>query len=172
MGKIKSVILIILCAALIVAMPVSAYADFDKNNQSAETYSKGRIVSWPIVVERVDIPLNEALTDATFSISNSRMSKSISTQSTDSTTWLVDGRVQYSGENNWNCQAVGWSGEYAGETLLETYHYTRTYFGSSGEKYGDSGRWWGKGLVFAYGSVIQTGTVTYKIHKVYYGTEV
>lgn len=55
-----------------------------------------------------------------------------------------------------------------GSKELNTKHYTRTYFGLTMR--GDSGRWWGTGLVKAYGEQCDSEVANYYKHYVKYGT--
>ncbi|MDO5001948.1 MAG: hypothetical protein Q4E20_06830 [Eubacteriales bacterium] len=164
----KKFICIIVCVLLLTAsIPMSAYADASANSED----NRVNIVYFPLAVERVDVPLSEAMLDPTFSMEASQINKVVSKNATRDAEWKVSGWVEHSGTDNFYSKAVGMSGLYDGDTLVDKYHYTRTFFGSKNNPFGDSGRVWGTGLVIAIGTLVPTGNVMYKVHKVFYGTE-
>lgn len=65
---------------------------------------------------------------------------------------------------------VGYSEHLDGTTVLETYHYTRTYLGKIAKK-GDSGRRWGKYTVKATGTFCDEDVNMQYTQIVKYGTE-
>ena len=126
--------------------------------------------SIPVIIERVDIPLEEAVKDPSYFNSHSSVYATGRSSLTRDTTWVVSGRVQFSQEYNDFCQAVGVSAEYDGDTLLQTHHYTRTFFGTASNNIGDSGRVWGDGKVWAFGSLVHVSNTFYRVQRVFYGT--
>ena len=71
---------------------------------------------------------------------------------------------------------IGYSEHRNGNTVLITYHYTRTFLGSELDPRGDSGRVWGgneydKGTVRAQGTDCMQDVWDAFTHRVFYGTE-
>lgn len=124
-----------------------------------------------VVVERVDVPLSVAMTDASFSISANAQDATVKNDiETKAVTWNVWG------EKTLNLSThlyypVGYSEHKNGSTVLDTYHYTRTFLGSSLDPRGDSGRVWGTYTVQANGTDCIADVWDLYIHRVYYGTE-
>jgi len=162
--------MIIAFAMALCALPTSAFADLQPGDGSELSHEQAVTGNAALIIERVDVSVEEARRDPTYLGHDIQLAKEAPRRASSSTTWKVTGHVQYSGTNNWYSQAVGRSGEYDGDTLLDTYHYTRTFFGSDSSPYGDSGRQWGSGDVWAFGSKVPTTYAQNKIHRVYYGT--
>ena len=155
---------------------VTVFADSAANNDLDMDFTSNwypSMTKQTVVIQRVDVPAAIARADITFSLvlDDEAASKKGMAAKTG-TTWDVGGTVYYDGVDKYYSKAVGWSGEYSGTTLLSTYHYTRTFFGTVTNNLGDSGRVWGTGKVWAYGSKVPTSQVTYMTQRVYYGTTV
>lgn len=167
----KKLISIFLALALAICVfPASAFADYTPDIGGMTASNNVVTEDHPLIIERVDVPVAEAVFDQTYSFSAGKQYMMTSANSTRSTNWDVYGTVWYSGTNHFYSQPVGHTAEYDGDTLLDTYHYTRTFFGTVNNNLGDSGRNWGSGVVWAYGSKVPTGNVTNMIQRVYYGT--
>lgn len=139
------------------------------------TYASEKTVEEEVVIIREDVEKGEAMQDATFSeqkVNKFKSSKDfINMMSSDETvSWQVWGERQYKRVNGKEGYIpYGYSQHLQGETVLNTYHYTRTYFGSI-MKYGDSGRCWGTGTVCAKGTWVDKETASNKTLYVKYGT--
>lgn len=155
-------------AMIMLLSSVQAVAFAENDGVSAE---KKEI---PLEIERVDVPYAEAVKDSTFSPEKSLRSKTGSSRASDDGWWDVYGNVQMVGTEH--CQAVGRSALYTDNTnnkiLIEIYHYTRTFFGTTLNPLGDSGRVWGDNVVYAFGKSVPWGHAVYKSQKVFYGIEV
>lgn len=163
----KKRLLLSFLAMIIAISPVNAVA-FARGYDSTE-----KTPTNPLVVERVDVLHTEAVNDPTFSLEKSRqesIKKSIANSAGGY--WDVGGSPQYEPNNFGRIRATGYSANYSdNHFLLNTYHYTRTFFGSENNPYGDSGRVWEEGIVRAYGPYVASQYTTGKVHKVFYGTE-
>lgn len=122
-----------------------------------------------IQAEREDVSLEEALQDPTFDINHVDTNESIMPRSTY---WEVWGESEYREIDN-TARPIGYSQHVSDGTVLNTFHYTRTYLdgGILGGKRGDSGRVWGYGKVKAVGTYCLLDVWDTRVHKVKYGTE-
>lgn len=153
----------ILIAILLVSTDVTSYAMTD---------SKGTKCS-DVIVIREDIPYEEAKQDNSYdaACSNQSSTSDISTLSTNEVYWDVWGSYDaYYEDGVYGAVPLGYSAHKSGDTVLDTYHYTRTYLGSI-VKSGDSGRCWGNGTVEARGTFCDEGVWDAHRHYVKYGTE-
>lgn len=123
----KGKISLILSAIMVFAMSITGVA--------AETEEK----AYPseIVAIQEDIPREEAMLDPGFDASKSSLN--IALMSSDDVYWKTWGEhVDKVMNNAVGAIPIGYSAHMQGDTVLSTYHYTRTYLGVL--KSGDSGR--------------------------------
>lgn len=115
------------------------------------------------------VSLEEALQDPTFDINHVDTNESIMPRSTY---WNVWGEREYRKSDN-TARPIGYSEHVSNGTVLNTFHYTRTYLdgGILGGKKGDSDRQWGYKTVQATGTYCMMDVWDTCIHKVKYGTE-
>lgn len=124
-----------------------------------------------IEIVREDVPHEEAVLDDSYdatvaarSETNNSVSRSVS--------WNVWGEREYQNTGSYSMvRAVGHSEQVSDGWVTSTYHYTRTFFGSTLNPIGDSGRVWGQYTVTARGSWVYSNYVGEATLKVYYGTE-
>jgi len=123
-----------------------------------------------VVVERVDVPLCAALGDSSYDLRSSAQAKFVAEKAlTRAISWKVWGERSLTPSTHLY-KPVGYSEHRDGDTILPTYHYTRTFLGSSSDPRGDSGRVWGSYTVKATGTDCDPDVWTVYIHRVYYGT--
>ena len=138
---------------------------------SGPVFAKGISNISPSVIqaEREDVSLEEALQDPTFDINHVDTNESIMPRSTY---WNVWGEREYRKSDN-TARPIGYSEHVSNGTVLNTFHYTRTYLdgGILGGKKGDSDRQWGYKTVQATGTYCMMDVWDTCIHKVKYGTE-
>ncbi|MBE5840614.1 MAG: hypothetical protein E7304_04305 [Butyrivibrio sp.] len=143
-----------------VSIPTYAQDKAEKSNQSE------RIVSI-----REDVPSSIAQKDKTYNASISKKyycQKSIMGKMDDNVGWDTWGERLY--DNSRHLMAAhGYSAHMKNNTVLDTYHYTRVYFGWM--RAGDSGRVWGNGKVYALGPWTDWDTADLSTLYVKYGTE-
>lgn len=121
------------------------------------------------VVIREDVFHEDALGDSTYDATQSN--SGIMLLSTDDVHWEVSGTYETKVQNNvMGAIPIGYSAHMDGKTVLDTYHYTRTYLGSI-LKSGDSGRCWGTGKVKAVGTFCDDDVWMTTTQYVKYGTE-
>ena len=127
------------------------------------------VINNDIVIIREDVSHEEALHDSTYDATQ----KSTYPERTKSrsVSWNVWGeRVAGTNGGVWGYTPVGYSEHLDGTTVLETYHYTRTYLGKIAKK-GDSGRRWGKYTFKATGTFCDEDVNMQYTQIVKYGTE-
>lgn len=139
-----------------------------------------KTVNEDVVIIREDVAREEAMQDATFSVGKANKLKKLEKAPNDfmsifsadePVSWKVWGERKYKQiDGKEGYIPYGYSAHMKGETVLDTYHYTRTYFGAI-MKYGDSDRWWGTGTVCAPGTWVDKETASNKTLYVKYGTE-
>lgn len=136
----------------------------------AATYSTSDEITIPshIVAERVDVPISAALSDPTFSLTLNNENNLPSTAATGDVRWEVWGVKGYDSSARLY-YPVGYSAHMDGTNVLSTYHYTRTFLGSTWDPRGDSGRVWGYKTVRANGTNCMQEVWDFFVHKVYYG---
>lgn len=118
-------------------------------------------------ITREDVSISEAANDPSF---DPIMAQEQITQIMPrATTWVAWGDSSYSQTTNLYTP-IGYSHEISGTTVLDTYHYTRTFLGSSLDPRGDSGRVWGTYTVQATGTGVISDVWYDYVHRVYYGT--
>lgn len=83
--------------------------------------------------------------------------------------WSTWGEREYK-SNSALSRPIGYSAQYQMHSVLNTYHYTRTFLGSASNPRGDSDRCWGWGTVSAKGSYLDGDVWSVFVHRVYYGT--
>lgn len=125
------------------------------------------------MIEREDIPINEALTDHTFSLEELENSKLDTTKTPRETKWNVWGEKS---DPIWDGLdihyiPIGYSEHVSNGTVLNTYHYTRTYIQVLFDKRGDSDRQWGYKTVKAVGTKVIDSIWKAGTHMVKYGTQ-
>ena len=133
---------------------------------AAEAYAESNYSE--IVAIREDVSREDALNDINFDMTVSN--DEVMLLSTD-VYWDVKGEYDYAIINSVpGAYPVGYSTHMSGDTVLNTYHYTRTYLGAV-FKSGDSGRVWGTGTVKARGTFCDDETWISSVHYVRDGTE-
>ena len=158
MQKIKKVFSALCCATIFAGMFV-----FPSN---ATTQTTDHFPVNTIVI-REDVSSDIALTDTSY---NSELDINVSDILNRSIYWNVWGEPEYANVGgNPGAYPVGHSAHMNGDTVLNTYHYTRTYIGEI-MKHGDSGRCWGSGVVNARGTFCIQDIWLGSVHIVKYGT--
>ncbi len=152
----KKVISSLLVIVLVYSMPFVSLAASKENEF---------IVKSKIITVREDVTREEAVNDIGFNVDEAN--KSDSYLKSRAVTWNVWGTGI---EGKYGATPVGYSQHLDGDTVLETYHYTRTYLGEW-LKFGDSGRVWGHYTVRAEGEYCDYDTWGAHTHVVKYGTE-
>lgn len=144
-------------------------------NLSFSAYAQDKPViiasSENIVSIREDVPSFIARKDKTYNeyeATKYYSRNSVRPQSNENVRWDIAGERLYNNKDHLMA-AHGYSAHMKGNTVLNTYHYTRTYFGIS--KAGDSGRIWGSGKVYATGPWTDWTIADYNTLYVKYGTE-
>ncbi|MGB4595266.1 MAG: hypothetical protein WBI14_05115 [Anaerolineaceae bacterium] len=123
-----------------------------------------------VIVQRVDVPLLTAIIDPSFSVAANAQNKASSgTLGLNSVYWNVWGDKRWN-PNTYLYIPIGYSEHKDGNTVLSTYHYTRTYLGPSWTPRGDSGRVWGSYTVMAVGTDCTQDEWDVFVHQVFYGT--
>ena len=128
-----------------------------------------------IVFIREDVPSSVARRDKTYNESvakksddrNSLMSVN-KAEKNENVRWDISGERLYNNSRHLMA-AHGYSAHMRDNTVLDTYHYTRVYFGRS--KAGDSERVWGSGKVYATGPWTDWEVASNSTLYVKYGTE-
>src|SRR5699024_4331297 len=122
-----------------------------------------------IHAELEDVSLEEALQDPRFDINHVDTNERIMPRSPYWNGW---GEREYRKSDN-TARPIGYSEHVSNGTVLNTFHYTRTYLdgGILGGKKGDSDRQWGYKTVQATGTYCMMDVWDTCIHKVKYGTE-
>ena len=146
---------------------------FSENLASHAMSNSSESRNFDAIIIREDISHEEAMQDNTYDVMQGSLNNSgnISTLSANEVYWdvwgayldRIDGGVR-------GAIPVGFSAHKNGDTVLDTYHYTRTYLGSL-VKRGDSGRCWGTGTVEARGSFCDYDVWANHTQYVKYGTE-
>lgn len=156
----KKMICSLLTAVVVLSIPFTSLAASKENEKTMPS---------KIVAIREDIPQEEAIKDSTFY--KDKAVKSEETVQPRAVTWNVWGDAKWETKNNvFGATPIGYSEHKSGDTVLETYHYTRTYL-SEIFKRGDSGRVWGNYTVKATGTFLDDDVWTSYTHVVKYGTE-
>lgn len=109
---------------------------------------------------------SESITDAKMA-SDLAETQSAPRKASSKVYWKVEGHRQYKPKSTGIAKPVGSSTHMRGDTVLNTFHYTRTYFGP---RRGDSGRVWGTGKVTAVGDWCDREIVNWYRLYVKYGT--
>lgn len=121
-----------------------------------------------IVAIREDISREEAMLDNGFD--GAKSSSNIALMSSNDVYWKTWGEhVDKIMSDAVGAIPIGYSAHMQGDTVLSTYHYTRTYLGIFMN--GDSGRVWGNYTVKATGTFCDDDVWLTSIHYVKYGTE-
>lgn len=162
----KRVIVLMVCL-MCIGMGVTAYAAEEKCE-----------VNQDAVIIREDVSRQEAIQDRTFSILQADKMKleleynsSSDTITSRAVSWNVWGERKFGIVNGIpGYTPYGYSEHVNGTTVLDTYHYTRTYLGEIMKK-GDSGRCWGNGTVCAKGTFCDEDVNMSYTQIVKYGTE-
>ena len=160
--KKRIIVVIATFALLSINMSFSAYAQ----NKTIKAEGSVKVVSI-----REDVPSYIARKDKTYNgvEANAYYSKnSVMAQNNENVRWDIAGERLFNDKEHL-IAAYGYSAHMKDNTVLNTYHYTRVYFGRS--KSGDSGRVWGRGKVYATGPWTDWTEVTYNTLYVKYGTE-
>ena len=105
---------------------------------------------------REDIPSKIAEKDSTYNTYYKKVPKTrnfiLKTSKKEKVKWKTWGEREEGIKNNrYYCKPIGYSEHRQGSKVLNTYHYTRCYFGRVA-KCGDSQRSWGYGTVKAIGT--------------------
>lgn len=155
----KKFVVMLLSLCVLFAVTVPAFA---ANVEQAATIPSS------IIAERVDVSMAEANEDETFSSTDNNISKQ-NVSLSKSVYWNVWGERQLNYSTHLYAP-VGYSAHQDGDTVLHTYHYTRTFLGSANSPRGDSGRIWGYDTVRAVGTDCIEDVWIAFIHRVFYGT--
>ncbi len=118
-----------------------------------------------IIAIRENVSREEAMRDNNFNVAKSILSNNFIEKR--SVEWKVWGS---SINTSTGATPIGYSEHRNGNTVLSTYHYTRTYLGEL-LKRGDSGRVWGTHTVKATGTFLAIDVWSAHTHIVKYGTE-
>jgi hypothetical protein len=146
---------------LVFAVPVTSYADSSTARQSNVEQSIVEVV-------REDIPIAQALKDASFNPALAKAYPEIKTTSKAVYWDCWGGKINLDGYGGGT--PTGTSVHKNGSTVLNTYHYTRTFLNTQYDPRGDSSYKWGYGTVTATGTYCINDVWTCFIHRVYYGT--
>lgn len=131
---------------------------------------KNKTIPSAVVAEQVNVSLAEAKGDITFSARENNLSKqNKEAVTTKAVYWNVWGERKLNYSTHMYAP-VGYSAHQSGNTVLHTYHYTRTFLGSTWSPRGDSGRIWGYDTVKATGTDCMQEVWDVFVHKVFYGT--
>lgn len=156
---------------LIISIVVLAFIPM---NISMQTYAQGNVTisneSEIVISIREDVPASVACKDRTY---NKFIAKKDSNQNSimannENVRWDIAGNRLFNNLDHL-IAAHGYSAHMKDDTVLDTYHYTRVYFGRS--KAGDSDRIWGKGMVYATGPWTDWEVASNSTLYVKYGTE-
>lgn len=160
----KKMVIVLMLFAMSMGTGVTTYAAEEQ-----------KTVNEDVVIIREDVAREEAMRDATFSAKRAdrqaKRSKLSAMATARSVSWNVWGERKFSIQNGVpGYTPYGYSEHLNGTTVLDTYHYTRTYLGAIMKK-GDSGRWWGTGTVQAKGTFCDEEVNMAHTQIVKYGTE-
>ena len=161
---VATVMVSVLSIGAIAASPVSStHVIVPESSKGVVAYSDG------VVYIREDVPRSEAVNDPTYNAQDKKASEGLAVPPSRNVYWNIYGWKDYvsSGE----ARPAGCSAHMDGSTVLQTYHYTRTYLDAIINFRGDSGRHWATGEVYAYGTVCSQDVWNAYIHTVKYGTE-
>jgi len=137
---------------------------------SAFAVDYGEEIPTDVIGIRQNISIEEAMTSDTFSIEMNNASNILSLL-TDNVYWEYWGTKSLVINNGINQYApIGYSQHVRNGTVLQTYHYTRTFVEVAGAWNGDSGRVWNTGCVIAHGYPCSDLIWKTGVQKVYYGT--
>lgn len=155
----KKAVHVLLATALLLSTATTSFA---KESSSEVTNPKA-------VVIREDVSREEALGDSTYDANHDNGDVMLLTA--QDVHWEVWGEIEYAVVSNTSgAYPLGYSEHKNGDTVLDTYHYTRTYLGEMFKR-GDSGRKWGTGTVKAKGTFCDDDVWITTRHIVKYGTE-
>lgn len=155
----KKAVHVLLATALLLSTATTSFAK----------ESSPEVSNHKVVVIREDVSREEALGDSTYDANHDN--GDVMLFSTKSVHWDVWGSYEYAiVSGTQGAYPLGYSAHKNGDTVLDTYHYTRTYLGETFKR-GDSGRKWGTGTVKAKGTFCDDDVWDTTTHIVKYGTE-
>lgn len=160
MRKIRRLALGFIMVVVVMSMGITAFAD--------------EIEPSDAVITREDISIEEAMSNPSFSMDQLLVSEKISKSegrginSYDEPVWSCWGSRGLDSSSHMY-YPIGYSVARIGGVAQPTYHYTRTFLGSTWSPRGDSGYCWGTYTVRADGTPCTQEVWNSFTHHVYYG---
>lgn len=170
----RKLCLIVAVFAMSFSMMTGAAA-FNTESKSYIQTKEGKILESPNVqFEREDVSIATAASDAQLPVEKilDYVNENNEEPTARSVTWYCEGWYEDYSYNSMGSRVqrpCGLSEHRNGNTVLSTYHYTRTYLNKN-KMYGDSGRVWGTGSVTARGTLVDSEVCDLNTHYVKYGT--